>query len=822
MAALIIPTTGSGLLVVVSGEGGGSTTIPSGAPGIQGPPGPPGSGSTIAIKDEGVVQGSPVTAINFTGSAVAATVAGTEATVAISGGSGGGGDTVADRTALAAITTPATGDSAYLAESGREGEFRFDGSNLSAMVTLDTLQGVYVAPAGAPTGASGAWVRVDDRLDPFMFGAVTNYQTGVRALATYGESSTPGSTNGILVDSRAACQKMLDIVAAHENRRFIADFSGGIWGLTANGNGNGLEILARGEKPRTFIGGEFRGIGSGVNLIYARDVGASQFDGFWHLRSGADLGNGFGWNARQWENGFHLRNIGQSSWNFVRGSGFLRWAVYFDPTYYDPGTFPLTDYNNNISCRFKQIYGDYSGSRAAVDGYRFQINYTSGGNTGSSGGFNQRTNLTLAATGTGSKPNSILRVGDIIKSAAGSYHRIEEKVGDVISVFPWMISPPATGTITSCHGGALSMGGKDTAGSGADLLTGIAVGTCLDLSNNLHGTAFGGVIHEAAEIGLLCGTPNGIGGLGHKIGHAHSEAVTRDVLSVGAQNVGVMIGAVSAWAGQDYADAFKLCETLYPNSGSAIETTIGLPWLTIFIGGEWITSGESYLLAAVGTKSRAYTVGMSNNPAHSLIQKVADDLAVSLKYYESVDRCCRNNFSARIELIGTAGGAPTGAVTVTLNAADVTAGVQFLNGTTTSTYVIAAGAATGPVVLEFWLDTNTGGTQRWIVMEKSGVASAVTTQTGTAYTADLTDADDYIRFTNAAAVSFTIPPNSAEPFPLGTVIEMEQAGAGALSVVPGSGVTINSRGADLTLAGQYSVAALKKVATDTWTLVGDL
>jgi hypothetical protein len=35
-------------------------------------------------------------------------------------------------------------------------------------------------------------------------------------------------------------------------------------------------------------------------------------------------------------------------------------------------------------------------------------------------------------------------------------------------------------------------------------------------------------------------------------------------------------------------------------------------------------------------------------------------------------------------------------------------------------------------------------------------------------------------------------------------------------------VTINSRGADLTLAGQYSVAALKKVGADTWTLTGDL
>jgi len=99
---------------------------------------------------------------------------------------------------------------------------------------------------------------------------------------------------------------------------------------------------------------------------------------------------------------------------------------------------------------------------------------------------------------------------------------------------------------------------------------------------------------------------------------------------------------------------------------------------------------------------------------------------------------------------------------------------------------------------------------------------AVTSQAGTSYTAVLGDANTYIRFSNASAVSFTIPPNSSAAFPVGTVIEVEQAGAGALSFVAGSGVTLNSRSSDLTLAGQYAVAFAKKVATDTWTVNGDL
>lgn len=101
-------------------------------------------------------------------------------------------------------------------------------------------------------------------------------------------------------------------------------------------------------------------------------------------------------------------------------------------------------------------------------------------------------------------------------------------------------------------------------------------------------------------------------------------------------------------------------------------------------------------------------------------------------------------------------------------------------------------------------------------------AGTTTTQSGTSYTAALSDAYGFIRFTSSSAVSFTIPPNSSVAFPVDTVIEFAQAGTGAVSAVQGSGVTINSRSSDLTLAGQYAVAFVKKVDTDTWIMNGDL
>jgi hypothetical protein len=69
---------------------------------------------------------------------------------------------VATRTALAAVPAPTSGMSRYLAEAGREGWFVFSNANLAALVTADPQQGIYVAPSGATSGASGAWVRKFD------------------------------------------------------------------------------------------------------------------------------------------------------------------------------------------------------------------------------------------------------------------------------------------------------------------------------------------------------------------------------------------------------------------------------------------------------------------------------------------------------------------------------------------------------------------------------------------------------------------------------------------------------------------------------------
>lgn len=68
-----------------------------------------------------------------------------------------GAISAATRTALGLL--PGALGTVLLSEAGREGLFVWSAANLSAQVTADPNQGIYVAPASAPTGASGAWVR---------------------------------------------------------------------------------------------------------------------------------------------------------------------------------------------------------------------------------------------------------------------------------------------------------------------------------------------------------------------------------------------------------------------------------------------------------------------------------------------------------------------------------------------------------------------------------------------------------------------------------------------------------------------------------------
>lgn len=90
----------------------------------------------------------------------------------------------------------------------------------------------------------------------------------------------------------------------------------------------------------------------------------------------------------------------------------------------------------------------------------------------------------------------------------------------------------------------------------------------------------------------------------------------------------------------------------------------------------------------------------------------------------------------------------------------------------------------------------------------------------TSITLAATDAGDYIRCTASTAVTITVPPQSSVTWLADTEIYFEQNGTGQITIAAGAGVTINSSETLKTFA-RYSVVALKRVASDVWTLTGE-
>ncbi len=74
------------------------------------------------------------------------------------------------------------------------------------------------------------------------------------------------------------------------------------------------------------------------------------------------------------------------------------------------------------------------------------------------------------------------------------------------------------------------------------------------------------------------------------------------------------------------------------------------------------------------------------------------------------------------------------------------------------------------------------------------------------------------RMNSGSAQVLNIPQSGF--WPVGTVLTVAQMGAGATTVTPASGVTINTKLSSLATGGQRSVGQLIKDGPNTWTAVG--
>ena len=185
---------------------------------------------------------------------------------------------VANRTALAALDG-SVDVVAFLYEAGRQGHFRWNGADLSTEVASDANEGIYVAPAGDASGASGAWVRV--------------YQAGSIQAKWFGVTGDGVTDDGAAISAAITCCNSLPddgivlefspdtYLAANGVSTVVARSNfwirgyGATFKLTSNPYftfGNASSVFTRGG----IIGGHFAGVSADATSRIVKVQGYAQ------------------------------------------------------------------------------------------------------------------------------------------------------------------------------------------------------------------------------------------------------------------------------------------------------------------------------------------------------------------------------------------------------------------------------------------------------------------------------------------------------------------------------------------------------------------
>lgn len=257
-------------------------------------------------------------------------------------------------------------------------------------------------------------------------------------------------------------------------------------------------------------------------------------------------------------------------------------------------------------------------------------------------------------------------------------------------------------------------------------------------------------------------------------------------------------------------------------SNSATTMTVAAGTGTALLGGVTLAAGnvDQFTVALdpdTANEEIVFITGASTD-TFTIVRARAGTSAVShssgatIKHVLTSDDL--NAFKGSISPVTSMGFAGSTSGTTTVQATAIA-------GTTTLTLP----AATDTLVGRNTTDTLTNKTLTTPTINDARQNLTLNAQTGTTYTLVLTDNGRLVTLSNASAIAVTVPLNSSVAYATGAIVNIQQIGAGAVTIQGASGVTITSTGATATAPvtrAQYSAASIIKTGTDSWTVIGDI
>lgn len=238
-------------------------------------------------------------------------------------------------------------------------------------------------------------------------------------------------------------------------------------------------------------------------------------------------------------------------------------------------------------------------------------------------------------------------------------------------------------------------------------------------------------------------------------------------------------------------------------------------------------SGDSFTIE----RARAGTSGISHSAGATVKHVLTSD---DLNWFETnTSPLTSMGFKGSASGTTTVQASAVASGTLTLPAATDTlvgkATTDTLTNKTLTAPVISTISNSGTVTIPTGTDTLVARTSTDTLTNKTLTSPTINdarqnitlnAQTGTTYTPVLTDNGRLVTLSNASAITLTMPTNASVAYATGAIINIQQIGAGQVTVTGDTGVTVNGTGTKT--RAQWSAASLIKTATDTWTLIGDL